>query len=852
MKRIAGKLRVLHTDQSAQGMVFGAISLFLLAACVGLAHNSGIVTSRRVQTQSAADAAAYAGSLTSANILSDVAWMNDGMAYVYYNLMRYAVDVTVYRTLAEIKEHNYWPEGKRGMTYIPPPSEYYMMAGGDPVVLYEEAYQRAEQMVPRAEKWMGILSDMERALAISGKYLVREAVCRTAAEHGNDVAAVALLQNDPSGTVFLHRSEVEDIDMVMEYGPDGSPLWSITYNGQPYIEIYKHGPNHWEIVRPGVQSVDIFRRSDTEWTIKTGSMVTDIRQFADGSIEVTCTGAGYSHLLCIPVGRGLWAVTGQTGGASVSYVPFRDGGYLLTVNDSTVGIRQNNGKMQQFQGGVWRDVPGQSSVTVGGVSVPVSFSNHIDLPGNASLDFPGRLNLGPISFTIPNQVSFAGTQVTLNRDSVSIRAQVGNVALVIDGDQDNCVMLNGRSTCDPNSATKRSYSIQNVWGHDRIETNVEGRRWTYKWRSIEAIFTREDLSRLGHHAVADARLATGVENEWTEWFDPAVGARKSNTSYYQTVQCWNEDDIEPDGTPDGYVDDDPDNPTPCKTCNGQHPLIDYDQRLEGSIADKDGDGVSDVRKYGINAAFFEGHYPGAAANRTRTFQDIRLSENARPLCLTPSVFAYPLVVAVWVRPDKPFLGSRQAPPVQVWRDAQDDVQARRTGPSSFTPFFRNPEWGYFAVACSRVGVFSSDGRTSGYSFTFDPSIDSDRDFNFGEGEFLDRADDRDAWLASWHNHYEPVWTARLWPLSEAVKSVDMEIAHRQQELSLWEDVSRNFVWRVLQHNTEWVDPNSAEVLDPTLVGEAQTSFNSMRGPRSGQFGVGPNTPPEQLQDALRH
>ncbi|NQT18890.1 MAG: Tad domain-containing protein, partial [Planctomycetes bacterium] len=100
--------RRLHRGEEAQGMVFGAISLFMLAACIGLVHNSGVITSRRIETQNAADAAAYSGSLVTANIISDVAWMNDGMAYVYYNMMRYAVDVTIYRTIAEMRDHNKW------------------------------------------------------------------------------------------------------------------------------------------------------------------------------------------------------------------------------------------------------------------------------------------------------------------------------------------------------------------------------------------------------------------------------------------------------------------------------------------------------------------------------------------------------------------------------------------------------------------------------------------------------------------------------------------------------------------------------------------------------------------------
>ena len=118
------------------------------------------------------------------------------------------------------------------------------------------------------------------------------------------------------------------------------------------------------------------------------------------------------------------------------------------------------------------------------------------------------------------------------------------------------------------------------------------------------------------------------------------------------------------------------------------------------------------------------------------------------------------------------------------------------------------------------------------------------------------------WLASWHNLYEPVWTARLWSTAEIVKSVDMEIANRQDELDEWEDISKNFLWRTLQSREShlwhwwwhypWMDPNSEEVIEPDRVAGAWNAFNRMRGPNSGTFHVDVNTPPEELQDALEH
>ena len=882
------RLHLLHRGEHAQGMVFGAISLFMLAACIGLVHNSGVVISRRIRVQTAADAAAYAGSLTTANIISDMAWMNDGMAYIYYNLMRYAVDVTVYRTVVEMGDHNRWrmrdgeiQERDNYDEAYPKSPEYQQLVsavGGDPAARYVAAYERAEEMVPRGEKWLQIMSDMEHALAIAGKYLIREAVFRTASEKGNKTDAVAMVQNTPFGPVLLHASEVEDIDMTLEYDPDGNPLWSITYNGAPYMEIYKHGPDHWEIVRPGVQSVEIFRHTDDHWTIKTGDLVTEILRHPDGTLEVTTSGAASAHLLCIPMGDRLWAIAGQTNGVNVDYKPFRDGGYLLTVNGETIGIRNNGGVMEQFVDGRWEEIPGQGSINVGGEEIPINFSGSIDLnppEGVPSLSFPGTLNLGPMSFTLPNQVRFAGTTVTLAHDTVSITAQVGNVALIIDGDADNCVSLNGRSTCDPNSENKRGYWVSGVYGHDRIETVVPGRKWIYKWRQIRAILTREDLNRFGHHAVQDAALNSRVDNTWTQWFNVGTGQRKTLTSYHQTVPCWHAIDRQGTGVPDGIIrttdwtgDGIPDD-SPCPICNPEHPLIDYDQQFEKEI-DNDGDGIGDVRKYGMNMLVFKKYIENPKYDRD--FQSIQLIDteephrpNIRPYCLTDSVFAHPLIVAVWARPDKPFLGAQYTPPIDVYRNDSGEIAARRTGANRWIPLFRNPEWGYFAVACSRVGVLS--GTENHYDFTFDQEVDRNYTFDFGADEFAERLENRSEWLASWHNLYEPVWTARLWTTAEAVRSVDMEIAERQQELDIWEDVSKNFVWRTLQGeggeewrwryhyergDALWYDPNSEEVCDPADVPEAWQRFMQMRGPHNGRFLVNMNTDPDLLQGALQH
>ncbi|HUU67941.1 MAG TPA: hypothetical protein VM186_00335, partial [Planctomycetota bacterium] len=268
------------------------------------------------------------------------------------------------------------------------------------------------------------------------------------------------------------------------------------------------------------------------------------------------------------------------------------------------------------------------------------------------------------------------------------------------------------------------------------------------------------------------------------------------------------------------------------------------------IIDKDGDGESDVRKYGTNLIF-----KAEKIGDARDFQTITITD-VYPRAATESVFAHPLIVAVWIRPDNPFLGSR----------------AGKSGGT--TPFFRNPECGYFAVACARIGVYSGwedQARTiaddSSYRFTFDDAID---DYDFAAADGYDvRAKRREAWLTSYHNLYEPVWTARLWWLAEGMKSTDFQIAYRQDELGQEDEICRNFVWRVLQndvhhdrfyesqqHPTIWHDPHVKDaryLRDPDHVPQASFAFrHNFQKMKGGVFQVDLTTKADDLENAIQH
>ena len=89
-------------------MVFGALTLFTLACFTILVWVVGMNSGDHMQNQTGADSAAYSGALVEAECLESIAFLNDGMSFVYYTELRYVVDAIVYSTLATFEKHDMW------------------------------------------------------------------------------------------------------------------------------------------------------------------------------------------------------------------------------------------------------------------------------------------------------------------------------------------------------------------------------------------------------------------------------------------------------------------------------------------------------------------------------------------------------------------------------------------------------------------------------------------------------------------------------------------------------------------------------------------------------------------------
>ncbi|MEZ6188929.1 MAG: pilus assembly protein TadG-related protein [Planctomycetota bacterium] len=143
-ERLSRELDALHRDERGASLVFSAITLFGLAMCALLTYQLGMISADRLRMQNAADAAAYSGAVVEANNLNVMGQINDGMAYVHYNLLRYVIDVTIYRTL-ETYETHHTRVGSLG--FFPPSAD----TSGAILPAIDPTPGRANQYPPTAE-----------------------------------------------------------------------------------------------------------------------------------------------------------------------------------------------------------------------------------------------------------------------------------------------------------------------------------------------------------------------------------------------------------------------------------------------------------------------------------------------------------------------------------------------------------------------------------------------------------------------------------------------------------------------------------------------------------------------------
>lgn len=485
-----GPVEMRSGPRSGQALVFGALTLFVLTAFCVMCFNVGWVSVRRLQLQHAADHAAYAGALAQANVVSEVAWLNEGMAYCYYAAMRYAVDDVVHGTLNEFALH----------APVPAP---IAVIGEDAQTLYAQSYTAASEWIPRLEHWMEKLSNIEFGMAAVAPALVRKEIFRVVHE---------TLGVDPStGSPSVQVAVFPDIPYAPDPGGNyaltitrqGNSGWRLEGSDGFWIEILITGPDSYSVTSSTGTSFTVDRLSDDHYRVTTPDQTIDLQNL-----------------------DGLGWVVSSSGGANFTITPGQNGGWTINGQEYRRGP---DGTFERFSGGQWQSMGSADSLVVDGVEVPIQESSIT--VGDATI------NLSPLSIWI------GGIQIVPSQP-LFISGQIGPCSVRIESDY--CV-VNG---LDTRTADSLWYRLASDRGRHRM-IPLGGDVWTYEMVREDSIFLNENnLYRFGiQRAIGDndpVWLSTGALPAWayeptmnpSGWFNPMTGQSLTLTAYRQTRICW--------------------------------------------------------------------------------------------------------------------------------------------------------------------------------------------------------------------------------------------------------------------------------------------------------------------------
>ncbi len=580
-------------DESGQAIVFGVLTLFMLVLTIVVVYNVGAVVAERIQLQQAADAAATAGAQIEANAVSSIAWMNDGMAYIYYNICRYAVDVGIYGTLAELKE-------------VGPPYPGDDVVGTiDSVEKYNEAYARAATWIPRGETMLDQISKIEAAIALATPILVEMEVYRAAEENGAEGATMF-----PKFVMFPDPDSHFILDIIKI--PGG---WEMISDRGDEIIAQVIGPESWWIsATQGSRTVEMSVDRTGENTFKI--VYTD----EDGTKTIYIERTPYGDIIV-------------EGDNSLTITQNDDGSTTITQNGESITYRiTDDGTLEVKEGNEWVPIENEESVSVeGGPEIRV--------------DNFTSLQVGDNTWVAPNSVWVYNIHITLT-DPISITGQMGIASISV---QENSAVVNGLSTANADGKW-------HVWWHGqpragdtqmqdrtrhRMTELMEDQQWQYEWVRTSSYFFPDNKQRFVSHALRDNDPTfqdDGAYPAWCTlyqdqtgrigWFDMAAGRPNNWEDYYQRRLCWH-----PNEPPDydGYwIDLTTGATVTCPVCRA---------------IDSDGDGRTDVvvtQRDSLNRA----GNPGFDSNGVDR-QSVDTQKFEMPFVLTEAFFKFGINVGVW-------------------------------------------------------------------------------------------------------------------------------------------------------------------------------------------------------------
>jgi len=490
-------LRRFCGDESGQGIIFAAATLLVLVGFLAFVFNIGRLLDRRTKMQIAADAAAYSGAMVEADAVSAIAYINSAMSQVYYNSLKYAVDVNEAAVAAELERRMNYPSYEPGAVAWP---------------AYQTVYSTASAGLQQAKQWMVQLSQLENAIAIVAPRLAEEEMYVVAARAGGERMSVY-----PSFRMFPAHDSLIEFEITRLTVPQQG--WQVRNRlTNDTLTLTLVGGNVWDFqwTNNGIETreVKITQNSPTSWQIQfyqpPGSLKQEVNIVDDPNLGWVISGSAPNP------GGGP-----PTPMQPITFTPvdmdgegFNEGVRITQGGYSQVLMRGADGNMYAWNGSSY--VPMTSNqTTVGGVNVQVNVTNVIHFPGATA-------HIGQ-----PTTVDIGGAHIVLNNPP-TISTGFGPVGISISGFNPNQFNISvGGFSLMPGGSDGRwipHYDArEEMWWRNQLISNVYGNPnvWWYNYERYGALLAHDTTGRLTQHAFMGNNYspdssATGA-GAWPTW-----------------------------------------------------------------------------------------------------------------------------------------------------------------------------------------------------------------------------------------------------------------------------------------------------------------------------------------------
>lgn len=508
-------------DEAGQSLAFAAITFFALMIVGLMIYGIGEATTTQMEIQNAADAAAYSSAQVLADSVAQVAWINEAMAYIYYNNMRYAVDSITTAVHAELKEpvFYYGNAGLFGGDAGVPSDEVVGLRSSsgsyvDAVSAYNSAYTTAQIEITKGEEWLRILSRIQRGIAVLTPRLVEHQAIQTALSNMKGATETDFEGGRTPQAAFWPRFEFTPVGPSrrichIERLPNGG--WHFWSDTDPFDFTANHvnvwdeakgdDPSNidwWEITKvQGENELSMTIKIEKETTPQLYTSKITFEGHRNGeefNFTVLVDPPPDSTVHVIDDDEETTITTDDTQSPPVT---------SITKGGNTTLIRRNTlGYMEYYDtsSSQWVELGGNTT-TIDGVDIPVDHNPHIEIGENS------WLYVGP-----PIRIHFPDVNVTL-REPVVLNFTSPFGWIRVDDDYARIAGLSTRNPSDQFVPVYYSYRSDGRTRHRLMEITpqvynetsgtYESGEWEYEWQRFGSYTADMTMREFAVHSIID-------------------------------------------------------------------------------------------------------------------------------------------------------------------------------------------------------------------------------------------------------------------------------------------------------------------------------------------------------------